>query len=283
MAYLQNGVSNTVISDARSGNFANVTIQNSGSLVVDFAHTFQGTIAGYNIGGFLPSLPGTTDRIEKFPFATDTNATQTGNLSLRRSYAAGASSDTSAYAAGGFPALTNIEKFAFALDNNGAKTGDLTVNSGNMGSTGNSSKTHGYQASGAPLSPAPVINTIQKWPFAADENSTVVGALTVARRVVGQSSETDGYSSGGAVGAYYNVVDKFPFATDGNATDVGDLTQARGYGVAGQSSTASGYSTGGFVPPHSNVIDKFPFASDANATDVGDLTVRTAGATGQQD
>jgi hypothetical protein len=124
-------------------------------------------------------------------------------------------------------------------------------------------------------------NVIQKFSFSADENSTDVGDLTVARaNIASQSSTTHGYSSGGFVPPYSNVIDKFPFASDGNATDVGDLTVARSAG-AGQSSTASGYTSGGNNPSSTNIIDKFPFSSDGNATDVGDLTVARYALAGQ--
>jgi hypothetical protein len=122
------------------------------------------------------------------------------------------------------------------------------------------------------------VNTIDKFPFAADSGITAtdVGDLTFSRSAVaGQSSQENGYSSGGSAPTaspqYRNNIDKFSFAADGNATDVGDLTQERS-GPGGQSSSTDGYTSGGFAPPQSNVVDKFPFASDVNATDAGDLS-----------
>ena len=280
MAYLQNS-SNTVISDARSGNFANVTIQNAGSLVVDFAHTFQGTISGYVTGGAIDAAGNNYGAaIQKFPFATDTNARSVGNLTNDVSYGASHSSDTHGYSSGGYSGngtppnpwipLNSIIKFPFAVDTNGTDVGSLTQT--RYGPIGTNSSTHGY-ASGGQL-----VNTIDKFPFSADTNATDVGDLTQARRYAsGQSSTTHGYTSGGSTGpnTSSNVIDKFPFSTDTNASDVGDLTQAR-IGPSGQSSTTSGYASGGGIPPATpaelNTIDKFPFASDNNATDVGDLT-----------
>jgi len=283
MAYQSS--SNTVISDARSGSFANVTIQNAGSLVVDFAHTFQGTISGYVTGGAIDGVGNNYGAaIQKFPFATDTNARSVGNLTNDVSYGASHSSDTHGYTSGGYSgnspnvsspnpytALNSIIKFPFAVDTNGTDVGSLTQT--RYGPSGATSSTHGY-ASGGNFPPVGSVNTIDKFPFLADTNATDVGDLTVVRRYTsGQSSTTHGYASGGA--AITNVIDKFPFSTDTNATDVGDLTQAR-IASAGQSSTTFGYASGGTVPPASppgvNTIDKFPFASDNNATDVGDLT-----------
>jgi len=273
MAYQSS--SNTVISDARSGSFANVTIQNAGSLTVDFAHTFQGTVAGYASGGFIPGVGDYTNIIDKFSFAVDTNATDVGDLVEPRGVHAGHSSSSHGYVSGGFPPTSDmIQKFPFAVDSNASDVGNLTEAKNNV--TGQSSAVSGYTSGG---NPGPV-NTIQKFSFAVDTNATDVGDLTQGRYGgTGQSSITHGYTSGGSLGPGQpetNVIDKFPFATDTNATDVGDLTQARQRG-AGQSSTTHGYASGGQIPspntpPFVNTIDKFPFATDTNATDIADLS-----------
>lgn len=134
----------------------------------------------------------------------------------------------------------------------------------------------GYTSGGS--SPA-TVNTIDKFSFSSNGNSTDVGDLTQGRyRPAGQSSVSSGYNSGGRFPSLVNTIDKFPFATDGSATDVGDLTRITAE-AAGQSSEVSGYVSGGasglpvaVQPPNVNIIDKFPFASDGNASDVGDLT-----------
>jgi hypothetical protein len=118
------------------------------------------------------------------------------------------------------------------------------------------------------------VNTIDKFSFTADANASDVGDLTTSTHsLAGQSSSTNGYTSGGRNPLDpINIISKFPFSTDSNATDVGDLTVAR-QGLVGQSSSENGYASGGNAPPTQNVIDKFPFATDGNATDVGDLSV----------
>ena len=73
MAFKSNG-SIIVTNDRAFDNLANVTIQNSGNLTITSAHTFQGTVAGYAVGG-LDRLPVYSNKIQKFPFASDTNAT----------------------------------------------------------------------------------------------------------------------------------------------------------------------------------------------------------------
>jgi hypothetical protein len=96
--------------------------------------------------------------------------------------------------------------------------------------SGQSSTVSGYTSGGG----GTAVNTIDKFPFATDENATDVGDLIQARRrATGQSSTVSGYTSGGSGPLQVDTVDKFPFASDANATDVGNLTQARNE-VAGQ-------------------------------------------------
>ena len=243
-------------------------------------HTFQGTVAGYATGG-IPQIG-----IDKFPFATDANATDVGNLSVsRRSTGAGQSSDVSGYTSAGFgPSYSNvIDKFPFATNANATDVGDVTH--GRYSATGQSSDVSGY-TSGGYAAPGVVpygtsrANIIDKFPFATNANATDVGDLAGTggpNTQTGHSATVSGYSTGGGT----NVIEKFPFATDSNATDVGDMTVTRG-GAIGQSSDVSGYSSGGGVgPTSSNVIDKFPFATNANSTDVGDLTVARSDGAGQ--
>jgi hypothetical protein len=247
-----------------------------GSEAVAAGGGFQGTVSGYTSGGW----PTGTDTIDKFPFASDSNATDVGNLTQARGVPAGQSSSSHGYTSGGRSnvpdnaAHTTIDKFPFASDANATDVGDLTVGRRRQG--GQSSSDNGYTSGG-------YSNVIDKFPFASDGNATDVGDLTQSRAVAaGQSSDVNGYNSGGYVGGFFNTIDKFPFATDENATDVGDLTTSRS-NSGGQSSSDNGYTSGGITSGATtlNIIDKFPFASDANATDVGDLTSAQSSLAGQ--
>ena len=270
-----------------------------------FSHKFQGTDAGYLAGARNPPF---VHIIDKFPFATNDDATDVGDLTVARMGVTGQSSDVSGYTSGGYsvplsPFIYNnvIDKFPFATNGNATDVGDLTV--ARFGLTGQSSNVSGYASGGfiAPPAPAPLrySNVIDKFPFATNANATDVGDLTQSRRfAAGQSSDVSGYTSGGQIvnpappDIYANTIDKFPFATDGNATSVGSLTRLTTT-QTGQSSDVSGYTSGGYgrLPPGSprpaspatnrNIIDKFPFATNANATDVGDLTVARQTAAGQ--
>ena len=271
-------------------------------------------VSGYTSGGYVNGL-NSINTIDKFPFASNGNATDVGDLTTIRAGAAGQSSSVNGYTSGGYspipggtPTYNIIDKFPFASNANATDVGDLNI--AHDDSAGASSAENGYCISrfpgatgtsptgtnlGPASPPAPFVFTkvaIDKFPFATDANATDIGELSHVRyAAVGQSSDVSGYLSGGyspsPSAGPKNIIDKFPFAADSGATatDVGDLTVARREG-AGQSSTASGYTSGGYATFGNgtvNVIDKFPFASDANATDVGDLSTTRYNGAGQQD
>ena len=248
------------------------------------------SVSGYSSGGYggAPALSNDyRDVIDKFPFSSDSNATDVGDLLEATNTNSGNSSSNNGYSCGGAPSGGNvniIQKFPFASDSNATDAADLL--SANGSSAGQNSSVSGYQSGGS----SPYLDVIQKFPFSSDSNATDVGDLVQARsRAAGQSSTTHGYASSGTLGppsfSTTLTYEKFAFASDGNASNVGNITgDGRSY-VAGQSSTTSGYNTGGSqgnVPGRNNIIDKFPTASDADATDVGDLTLNVLAATGQQ-
>ncbi len=285
------------------------------------SQTLRGTQYGYFVGGY-PN--GSDFGIQQYSFTSDGNATKVGSQSGRKQKAAGFSSATHAYAAGGDQLsvgnTNKVEKFSFATLTDAAATTDLdlaqfelasthtasvgyTMNGGYSGNpyaspssnliqkydmtsdtpstltatmvesiawaTGHGSATHGYTSGGQPAS-----TQIAKFAFASEStNATDVGDLTTGHnKGSGHSSETHGYNAGHPNS---NAIDKFPFAADGNATDVGDLTVGRYFGAsAGAQSTTHAYCAGGGWPAQ-NVIDKFSFSADGNATDVGNLTSGT--------
>lgn len=186
---------------------------------------------GYTSGGYT-AAPGLVRvaTIDKFPFATNTNATNIGSITQGRYGPAGQSSTVSGYTSGGnAPTGSNvntIDKFPFATDANATDVGDLTQSRRLL--AGQSSTSSGYSSGGG----VSALNTIDKFPFSTDSNASDVGDLTQSRYgVAGQSSSSSGYTSGGVPAV--NTIDKFPFSTNANATDVGDLTAGR-YGAAGQ-------------------------------------------------
>ena len=243
---------------------------------------------GYSSGGYNPgNSPLRSNAIQKFPFASDGNASDIADLTSERSSTSGHSSGVSGYTAAGSPLTDTIEKFPVASDGNGSDVGDLTQ--AKFYPIGQSSSASGY-ASGGKAPGFSELNVIDKFSFSSDGNGTDVGDLSISRQQgAGQSSTDSGYTSGGYTGGSpfaTTVIDKFPFASDGNATSVGNLSTGihSNFHMCGQSSTASGYATGGSTGafPSINTIDKFPFSSDNNASDIGDLTQSTRINAGQQ-
>jgi hypothetical protein len=186
---------------------------------------------GYSSGGDSgPSVETKSNVIDKFPFASNANATDVGDLTDLRWGLSGQSSTTHGYSSGGVPpsnaAGNVIDKFPFASNANATDVGDLT--SGRRDLAGQSSSTHGYATSGNNT-------TINKFSFASDGNATTVGSILPAGGQygsIGQSSTTNGYSTGGS-SVYGSDIQKFSFAVDGNAADVASLTVGR-YSGAGQ-------------------------------------------------
>ena len=236
------------------------------------ANTFQGSVSGYVSGGRY----GSTDMnaIQKFPFSSDANSTDVGDLTLVRYYVAGSQSTTSGYAFGGTPGVDRIDKFPFASDDDATDVGNLFV--GRWKLVGMCSTTTSYSAGGI-TSGFAYTNYIDKFPFASDGNATDTANILYSQAISGGNSAQNhgnGYACGGEAGygsTRYSTIQKFSFASEGDATNAGDLSTTNRGPVASQSSSNHGYSTGA-APSSSNIIDKFTFASDANATDVGDLT-----------
>lgn len=270
--------------------------------------SFQGSFSGYTAGGVSPNNPTSFNNpqginghrtIDKFPFASDANATDAGTLIAGTSGSSGQSSISHGYTSGGsvYPTLEGvIYKFPFSNNAGSSSVGRLAgqqpiaSTSGKERGMGHSSADTGYH-SGGDVGPY-ITGRIVKFPFAHDTNSGIVGHLTNfgTERGAGLSSVTDGYAAGGLSSpgpSRTTKIDKFPFSTDVNATTIGNLTVAK-TDVTGQSSTSHGYVSGGNEagPPYSyndtiTTIEKFPFASDADATEIADLSVSRAFSAGQ--
>lgn len=205
------------------------------------------TTHGYSSGGATaPGVPGLSNIIDRFPFSSDTNATDVGDLTVARSLTSGQSSTTHGYTSGGTTGgaappgvyYNTIDRFPFAVaTTNATDVGDLSAVRGYLASS--SSYTHGYVLGGAQPG---TVNVIERFPFSvATTNTTDVGDLSAVRYWnTGNSSFSNGFSMGGtqSTGPFtaLNIIERFPFsATTTNTTDVGDLTVARfSIGSSGQ-------------------------------------------------
>ena len=166
----------TTSADANSTDVGNLTE------IILGAHSANSITYGYRMGGSRPTTPlYTSEIIDKFPFASDTNATDVGNLTLDRGHGGGHSSETHGYTSGGtsYAPVAGfrdiIDKFPFASDTNATDVGNLTANNGN--SAGCSSTTFGYHMGGWPN----YIDRIEKFPFASDTNATDIANLVIGR------------------------------------------------------------------------------------------------------
>jgi len=260
--------------------------------------SFQGSTSGYASGG---NSNGTRrDTIDKFPFSSDANATDVGDLTQRRDTSAGSSSSTHGYTAGGNDPTgagptqpshrETIDKFSFASDGNATDVGDISDGPTAL-AAGTSSATNGYIIPGKMPPIAIGARYIEKFPFATDANSREVSFHEDRTTEVmgGHSSNTHGYSSGGRVFPSFggnpfsrvpiDDITKFSMVVDTLLSDVGDLTEGTSSHSA-QSSTTHGYATGGF-PNFKLKIQKFSFASDGNAADIANLSMNVGSGSGQ--
>lgn len=244
------------------------------------------TTCGYSAMGFIP--PGNTRSscVERFPFASDTNATS-NPTSLNACVALGFSFWNSEYGTvgGGFNGTSRVsttDKIRYS--NDVVSVGDFSADIGLTGSgvygtsSGVMSSTDGYTIAGQAPPPAGVgFDNISRFPFATGGVSKCVGELGYPSGYVLYSasafSKTHGYTAGGNIGGYTNQISKFPFGAAVNVVDVGDLTACSGFAFQASSQT-HGYSAGG--SPGQNRIDSYPFASDTNATCLGILSAPRA-------
>lgn len=299
--------SNTVITTtdyasntfASNGAFASVFYKTARALF-----TVQGENYGYAAGGgtstggtnFPFAISDILQSIDRFPFASATNATNIGDLIGRLMKTSSQTSTSRAYTGGGtsvssYPILTpqsgtivsNIRSYPFASVVVAQEAG-LTFVSQAV-AVGQSSITHGYVTGGQ--GPAG-LNNITRFPFhSAFTTAASVGTLTAARsHSVGISSFDYGYTAGGVTvpaGVVSAVIDRFPFSVDVvSARSVGNLAVAQ-YSSVGNNSYDNGYISGG-IPPvvTAFIIQRFPFAAaTTNAADIGDLVTLTWESSGQ--
>jgi len=142
--------------------------------------------SGYASGGKeVTPFPGVLNVIDKFPFSTDANATDVGDLTSTIFRTTGQSSTTHGYSSGGTThpdglytgSADIIDKFPFAADANATDVGDLTV--ARYFSAGQSSTVSGYTTGG--YGTAGLHDVIDKFSFSSDANATDAGDLSVGR------------------------------------------------------------------------------------------------------
>ena len=128
----------------------------------------RGSTYGWAVGG--SAGPSYGSQIQRFPFVASTNATDVGDLTVRRWKHGGSSSSTHAYTHAGHappsPASQSISKFNFASVSTQA-TLSGTVHGAYEYMAGNQSETHGFAHGGWPTR-----YNITAYSFASDTEAT---------------------------------------------------------------------------------------------------------------
>ena len=196
---------------------------------------------GYCVAGHH-TIPSSINTIDKYPFASDSDATDVGDVTEPLLYYTGGSNSlTHGYRAGGYVNLPNnagsevIDKWPFASDTNASDVGNLLAVYSHVGA-GFSSTTHGYTYGGL-FNYDNNVDHIEKYSFATDGNSTDVGDMSLARYMAGGvSGKEHGYMCGGVAvpSSPNNRIDRVAYATDTNATDWSDLTVRKKAGAGVQ-------------------------------------------------
>lgn len=270
----------------------------SDSDTIEYNTEFAGENYGFVAGGTTPAL---TSSIERFPFSIAfATATEVSELSNNINRAAGLSSVSHGYTAGGYinpPAsiIGSVEKFNFVNTTPSQIVGDLATGAETINQAGHSSISNGRGVvSGGGL--GTITNLSRSWEFSSDTIFTPAGGafgdslIGPRRDHVGLQSAENYFYAGGynnasppkpyAIGNI-SEIRKSPWATAVPNVSFGNLT-AVNQRAAAQSSPTEGYVTGGFDGGVSvDTVQKFPFATGSGATNIGTLSTAKRQAAGQ--
>ena len=146
---------------------------------------------GYTAGGMPNDSPlfGTkVNTIDKFPFSSDDNATDVGDLNSNRAFGAGANSGSHGYVTGGYAYPNAYEpstaRFPFSSDTNATVVGAIGTGFGTWGGpiAGHSSPTHGYTSGGGQSTS---FTHITRFSFAVEDDGAEIGDLQLRRFAAG--------------------------------------------------------------------------------------------------
>jgi hypothetical protein len=202
---------------------SNTTATVSGNLSVGRAQTTgsNSDTHGFTAGGTTAGP--IVNTVDKFLFATDSDAVDHGDLTgTKRGCASHSYGITYGFtSASESPAGSQIDRYAFASNTTATNFGNLSGNRAH--GSGASDQDYGYTAGGSN------VNYIERFAFASLGNSTDVGDLTTGRSSgASASSITHGYLAGGSTlspsTSYSDDMQKYQFAASANATDVGNLS-----------------------------------------------------------
>ena len=212
---------------------------------------------GYGSGGNKsPKNTPTTTPLQRFSFASETDATLAGYMTMgaddNSRAPEGITSYTHGYVAGYEGSapydsfVLQVRKFAFSANVTIANTATL-ANSRN-GATALSSAAYGYVVGSTnPSNPAVVRSSYESFPFASDTVMTpsyfngTLGNFNGSNSKLsgshaGINSNDDGYLAGGLenTGTYSNTIQKISWSMGSNSVDVGNLVGIKAYSAGHQ-------------------------------------------------
>ena len=213
--------------------------------------------------------PAADDTVEYITIATLGNATDFGNLTVKRVGVEGhqASFTRGFVTGGGTPSVTDaIDVFTTMTTGNAADFGDLTKSQNYVGGASNSTRAISWGNVSE--------NIIDYFQMSTAGNATDFGDMTVARsNKACMNSPTRGVAGAGRAPGANVTIDYITFASTGNAADFGDAVAATKGAASGASSSTRGAYGGGYYPATANSeIEYIEFASTGNAIDYGDLS-----------
>jgi len=247
--------------------------------------------AGGYVSGSAPS--GWSNIMDYVEIATTGNATDFGDLSVRRYNVSGCASATRGVFMGGQgtpSALFNTIDYVTISSGGGASDfGDLidlggTINDQMQSGAVTSNNTRGLYMGG--FTPVGGLNgrqnIIQFITIASTGDASEFGDITLySQGSQACASPTRAVRGAGAGNpANQQVMDYVTIATRGDAIHFGELASILGLFPASLSSTTRGIFAGGTTPTKLNTIEFITIATLGNATNFGDLTVITYGAAG---
>ena len=172
--------------DAHTGTVGNLLLGRRGG------HSANSETHGYTSNGYYgvgaPEGTNWLREVEKFAFASESTSINVGNSTRYSSHGGAFSSSTYGYSCGGHsgtgttqgPNSNIIDKFSFSSDGDSTDVSDLVTVQ--QGAYGHSSETSGYLAAGSSVGTgAGATSAIQKFIFASEANTVIVGNMTLAR------------------------------------------------------------------------------------------------------
>ena len=215
--------------------------------------------------------------IDRFDLSSSGNATDFGDLDVKRYQHGALGSRTRGVVAGGYDGTTfgtnRMTYITFGTTGSGSDFGDLTV--GRRGGPQSvTNDTRGVWICGRNSSNANT-NTMDYITIATEGNATDFGDANVSRGFMqsgGASNGTRGVTGGGE--PLTNSIEYITIASTGNGTDFGDMSEAKD-DMSMCSNSTRGIFFGGRTGSAINTIEYITISTTGNTTDFGDLTAVT--------